>query len=132
MKQRLFFNLIVLLLSIPMSIHAKHFHKEKYYQRIFCMKFRGIMEYSLKDATRVDCLTSSYAVEVDFSSKWAESIGQSLYYSKVTGKHATVLLITERPRKDVKYIKRLLKVAKDSKIRVYTIDSQGNIKLILP
>ena len=114
-----------------LSLEAKHIHKEKYYQRIFCSKFNGILEYTLRDKTRVDCLTSTMAVEVDFSTKWAESIGQSLYYSKMTHKRATVLLILENPQKDIKYLQRLKKVAKDTNIKVYTINRQGVIKLIL-
>jgi len=85
------------------------------------------MEYTLYDNTRVDCLTSTYAIEVDFANKWAESIGQSLYYSIETGKSAAVLLIIESP-KDIHYLKRFRKVSKQHDIQLFTIDKDLNIR----
>ena len=32
-------------------------HHERYYQTQLCKKLNGVMEYRLKDKTRVDCLT---------------------------------------------------------------------------
>ncbi|MFC2073874.1 hypothetical protein ACFLR3_01340, partial [Campylobacterota bacterium] len=80
---------------IVLSLQAKHLYKEKVYQEHFCNKFGGVTEYRLKDKTRVDCLLDEYAIEVDFASKWAESIGQSLYYASQTSRKAAVLLIME-------------------------------------
>lgn len=60
----------------------------------------------LQDRTRCDCLTRDYAVEVDFGKKWAEAIGQSLHYARLTGKKAGVLLIINS-KKDEKYARRL-------------------------
>jgi len=51
-------------------------------------------------------LTNTYAIEFDFGKKWAEAIGQSLYYSFQTGKRAGVVLILES-EKDRKYWIRL-------------------------
>ena len=62
---------------------AKHEYNEHYYQNIWCREHNGITEYILADKTRVDCLTKDMAVEFDFASKWAESVGQSLYYAKI-------------------------------------------------
>lgn len=44
------------------------------------------MEYRLSDNTRVDCMTDTLAVEFDLANKWAECIGQALYYGKQTKK----------------------------------------------
>ena len=82
----------------------------------------GIKEYTLPDRTRIDCLTSSYAIEVDFAKKWAESIGQSLYYGLMTNKRPGILLIMEKPKKDIRYLKRLKKVVEIQKIRIWTIN----------
>jgi hypothetical protein len=60
----------------------------------------------LSDKTRCDCLTEKHAIEFDFGPKWAESIGQALYYSIQTGKRASVVLILEKPG-DYKYWIRL-------------------------
>jgi len=81
-----------LILTIP--AYAKHIHREKYYQDLWC-KGKGQTEYILPDKTRCDCLTDINAVEADFADKWYEAIGQSLYYGLQTGKHPGVLLIIE-------------------------------------
>jgi len=66
-------------------------------------------EVILPDKTRCDCLTEKHAIEFDFGAKWAESIGQVLYYSIQTGKRAGVVLILEKPD-DYKYWIRLNRV----------------------
>ena len=60
----------------------------------------------MPDRTRCDCLTQTHAIEFDFGSKWAEAIGQSLYYSLQTGKRAGIVLILEKS-KDYRYWMRL-------------------------
>jgi len=88
-------NILTLILCITASLPAgaKHLFSEKTYQKYFCSVNNGYIEYILPDRTRVDCLTDTYAIEVDFANKWAEAIGQSLYYSNETGKQAGILLI---------------------------------------
>lgn len=109
-------KLIALLL--PMLLFGKHFHKESYYADIFCAKMQGKVEYVLSDRTRVDCLSDTHAWEVDFAEKWAESIGQSLHYSHMTGKKAGVYLIIEN-YKDYIYLDRLKVLAEKYDIEVY-------------
>ncbi len=82
------------------------------------------MEVRLQDKTRVDCLTSTYAIEVDFAPKWAESVGQSIHYSLMTGKKSGVLLIMENGGRDRKHLNRLMKVAESKDIVVWTIDDK--------
>jgi hypothetical protein len=60
----------------------------------------------LSDKTRADCITETHSIEFDFGKKWAESLGQALYYSLQTGKKAEIVLILESP-KDRKYFIRL-------------------------
>lgn len=79
------------------------------------------MEVVLKDRTRVDCLTDEYAIEVDFAKKWAEGIGQSLYYAQMTGKKPAVALIVDI-KKEKRYLTRLEKVAQKSNIKIIIID----------
>jgi len=87
------------------SAGAKREHPEKWYQERWCGG-KGVMEYRLPDGTRCDCLTATHAVEFDFGAKWAEAIGQSLYYSLQTGNRAGIYLILETPA-DRKYLIRL-------------------------
>ena len=63
------------------------------------------MEVVLSDGSRCDCVTQTNAVEVDFAHKWAESIGQSLLYSALTGKRAGILLIMKQG--DEQFLNRL-------------------------
>ena len=107
-------------LSLPL-------HLEKEYQECWCKANNGICEYKLQDNTRVDCLTSEYAVEFDFAPKWAESIGQSLYYAIMTNRKPAVVLIMENPINDCKYLNRLNKVAEELGIKVYTMTDLENI-----
>lgn len=85
---------IVLCLLWAATAQAKNVHKEKWYQEQWC-RDRGQVEVVLPDQTRCDCLTSTHAIEFDFGKKWAEAIGQSLYYSLQTGKRAGIVLIIE-------------------------------------
>jgi len=94
-------------------------HNEKYYQTQLCNRLNGVMEYRLKDRTRVDCLTSEYAIEVDWAKKWAESIGQSLYYAQMTNKTPAVGLICGE--NDTRFLKRLKTVAKKEHIKIFVI-----------
>jgi hypothetical protein len=68
----------------------------------------GEVEHVLSDRTRVDCLSETHAIEYDWGKKWAEAIGQSLYYSAMTGKKAGIVLIVN-PRTKDRYLKRLNK-----------------------
>ena len=96
---------LLLLFIINLSIiqcYSKHLYKEEVYQEYWCKQHNGIMEFQLDDKTRIDCLTQQYAVEVDFANKWAECIGQSLYYGLKTKKCPACLLIMEKGVKDEK------------------------------
>jgi hypothetical protein len=94
---------------------------ERYYQTQLCNDLDGKMEYVLKDRTRVDCLTDDYAIEVDFAKKWAESIGQSLFYAEMTNRDPAIGLIVDSG-KDEKYLKRLKLVANKFNIKIFEIE----------
>ena len=107
---------------------ASHIYLEKEYQNYWCKLNNGQTEYILNDKTRIDCLTKDYAIEFDFAQKWAESIGQSLYYGLCTGKNSGIVLIMENPQKDIKYLNRLNEVAKKYNIKVWTITPQDMLQ----
>lgn len=90
------FILLILLTFLPNPLSASHRRPERDYQRDWCALASGRTEVRLSDGTRVDCLTRDHAIEFDFGPKWAESIGQALYYSMQTGKRAGIALILER------------------------------------
>lgn len=94
---------------------------ENDYQRYWCAKHHGELEYRLGDGARVDCLTGDYAVEVEYAHKWAEAIGQSLYCARMTGKKPAVVLII-REDGDHRFARRLRAVAQQQGIRVWTVN----------
>ncbi len=111
---------IVFFSSFSCAMASKtHLHPEKDYQKIWCEKNCGKTEVVLPDKTRVDCVTKTHAIEFDFAPKWAESIGQALYYGKILKKTAGIVLIVENENRDKKYIKRLQTVAKNQGITVW-------------
>lgn len=93
---------------------------EKYYQTKMCQELGGKIEYVLPDKTRVDCLTNEYAIEVDFAKKWAEAIGQSLYYAQITGKKPAIGFIVEDG--DDRYIKRVKTVSEKFEIKIILLE----------
>ena len=117
---------IIIFLLLIMPVSAKHIHNERYYQNVWCKENNGITEYILPDKTRVDCLTKNYAVEFDFAHKWAESVGQSLYYAKMTDKKPAIVLIMESDNDD-KYYSRANLLAKTYDIKLHTIKSKDYI-----
>ncbi len=121
-------KIIVCTLILVLTLQAKHLHQEKVYQKHFCTKFGGIMEYRLEDRTRVDCLLDEYAIEVDFAPKWAESVGQSLYYAAQTSRKAAVVLIMENMQQDKKYLHRLENVSKAHDIDIWIITKDFTIQ----
>ena len=106
MKRFLLVFFIILIVLLSSLADAKRDHPERWYQQQWCQKQGGQTEVVLPDRTRCDCLTSMHAVEFDFGNKWAEAIGQALYYAIQTGKKAGIVLILEK-EKDRKYWIRL-------------------------
>jgi len=69
-------------------------------------KYKAQTEVRLWDGTRADLVSDNYAIEVDWASKWAEAIGQSLYYSSVTGKKPGIVLLVKDLAKEERFIYR--------------------------
>lgn len=105
MKKVILF-LLILFLYNPAS--AKHQYLEKEYQAEWCKAKSGMLEYTLPDKARIDCLLPDMAIEFDFAPKWAECIGQALYYSAMTERAPACVLIIEK-KGDLKYVNRLNK-----------------------
>ena len=93
---------LILLFNCTSDCFGARLHPEKDYRDVWCKANYGESEVTLADRTRVDCLTFDYAVEVDFSNKWAEAIGQSLHYARMTDRKPGIVLIVETD-KDLKH-----------------------------
>jgi len=93
---------------------------EAHYQALWCGQMAGEAEVTMSDGTRADCITATEAVEVDFSHKWAESIGQALLYAELTGLEPAVLLIVNAH--SASHLARWHNAADGLSIRLYTIE----------
>lgn len=106
-------------LALLSLIATLSFSLEKDYQIKLCNQLGGVMEYRLIDGSRVDCLTDKYAIEVEFSKKWKEAVGQALYYGIETGKQPAIAVIVNG--RDDNYLKRLEAVTSKYDIKVFYI-----------
>jgi hypothetical protein len=79
-------------------------------------QLHGVTEYSIKMG-RIDILTKTDAIEVDYFHKWHESIGQALHYSIETKRRPTIALISFKTNDNVEYVN--------------TICSNYNIRVIM-
>lgn len=117
---KMFITAILFMASIDATASGKWL--ERHHQEAWCGARADLVaiEYRLPDKTRVDCLLTDYALEVEWDYRWAESIGQSLYYALMTGRKPAVLLIlgTNGDR----YLRRLKLVAHEYGITVFTMD----------
>lgn len=111
-------KLILFLLLSPSLVVAM---PEKYHQGKWCEERNGTTELVLFDKTRVDCITEEYAVEFDFASKWAESLGQSLYYGMITNKTPGIVIILESEKDKLKY-ERLKNIINHYKLPIVLFD----------
>jgi len=111
--------LLALILLLPsLALAGERLHLEKEYQAAWCTE--GTMEFVLDDKARVDCLTDEYAVEFDFANKWAEAVGQALYYGIKTERKPGIVLILEKDT-DKGYLERLQTVAEKFNLKVWTV-----------
>ncbi|MBD5389381.1 hypothetical protein HDR63_03960 [bacterium] len=91
---------IFLFILVTTAAYPKHKLLERDYVAQYCT---GGTEFTLPDRTRVDCLTDEYAIEFDFAPKWAEALGQSLHYARMTGREPGIYLILESG-KDMRFV----------------------------
>ena len=118
------FRIIAMLFLLQASAFAGDV-PESAYLRTWCAAHAGQPEVHLADGSRVDCLTQSHAVEMDFCHKWAEAVGQSLFYSQQTGRRAGIVLILDK-RLGQKHLWRLLSTIRSAglDIDVWTMEAE--------
>jgi len=88
-------------------------------------KYNLRYEVTLSDRTRVDLVSMHYAIEVDWAAKWAEAIGQSLFYAEMTGRKPGIVLIRKSDMTLLtfnRYATRCLLVCRKYNIRCWTSD----------
>ena len=80
----------------------------------------GVAEYMLPDRSRVDILTPTLAIEVDWAKKWPQAIGQAVYYGIMTDKQPAIILLLRGKDTEEKYLERAKKAADELGIAVFT------------
>lgn len=81
---------------LPEVFTTQRYGTETYWQDIIQKEIGGVKEYRLDDGTRVDLLFEDKACEIDWASKWAEGIGQSIYYGLKTDRPPLVILLAKK------------------------------------
>lgn len=81
----------IILLSLLLATAAPAQEMERDRQEQLCAGMQ-IGRY-LPNGTYVDCVTDDYAIEVDFTNKWAEAIGQSLMYAAELERLPGIILV---------------------------------------
>ncbi len=67
--------------------------KESLWRDALAERLHGQIEVGVEGG-RIDVLTDTLAIEVDFQHKWHEGLGQALHYADASGKQGTVALIS--------------------------------------
>lgn len=123
--KRVWQNLVAaFFLALPCA--AEVTRNEAYYRDAWAGKHGGKTEVRMADGTRCDVVTATHAVEVEWAHKWAEGIGQSLWYSFQTNKKAGLVLIlrNDKDREHVMRVRSLVR-AKGLAIEVWEVNSKG-------
>lgn len=105
----------MLLLGFTLPCQGKLFEAD--YQNAWAKTHGGKTEVRMADGTRCDVVTATHAVEVEWANKWAEGIGQALWYSFQTNKKAGLVLIL-RSDKDQKHVLRVRSLIAAKKLEI--------------
>jgi hypothetical protein len=126
MKRIVFTILISMMVAAP--AYAKSFKNEAEYQKEWCAKHNGEIDYKVSDNTKVDCITDTHAVEFDFGKKWNQAIRKSTRQSLNTGKTPGIVLILEQS-KDKKYLKKLREINGNRRlgIKIWTVGIDADL-----
>lgn len=92
---RPFAVIAVVVAAVTYAEVARADRSEHDYQATLCEGFR-INEFIRQSGTYVDCVSDTHAIEVDFSGKWAEAIGQALHYADALDLAPGIILICKR------------------------------------
>lgn len=113
--------LLVGMLSTASEAQRVH-HNERTWQQLYCAGMQ--LEVPIDYGGRADCLSPEFAIEVEWSKKWEEGIGQSLYYAARTGRKPGIILLCEESEGHVEglcrsYVYRLAEALKFVNTHVY-------------
>ena len=90
---------------------------EAEYQKEWCAKRNGEIDYKTQEGSTVDCLTDNYSIEFDFAKKWVQAMKKSRHQSLSTGKAPGVVLILQNSA-DEKYLFKLREVVEKRRLGI--------------
>ncbi len=96
---------------------------EKSFVQMLAHEYGADSEVRLWDGTRADLVGESWVAEVDFEEKWAEAIGQALYYGLVCGKKPRIILLVKKSTRPSQHVYRCQTVVAsipNLKLLIYT------------
>ena len=116
------FITIFALIFLAQPAYAKRLKHEAVYQKEWCTKHNGAIDYKLNDNSKVDCITDTHAVEFDYGEKWIQAMRKSRHQSLNTGKAPGIVLILENS-KDKKYLHKLREITENRRlgIKIWTV-----------
>ena len=122
--------LLLLILSIS-SFSSYAIENEAYYSEKFCNEKDLSSNGEEITSSYPDCLTDTHVFEFDWAEgmKVYEAIGQSLYYSSVSGKKPGILLLIrkENSEKHIEKVRRVIEAFElDIELRLLDITTESN------
>lgn len=78
--------------------------RETAWSAYIAQEWHGEAEHQCPDGSRVDVLTDTTAYEVEWPEKWAQSIGQAVFYRAATNRKGGVVLLMGRQPKKVELV----------------------------
>ncbi len=88
-------------------------------------KYNAQEEVKLWDHTRVDLLSATHAYEVDWSHKYAEGVGQALYYGVLTNRQPSLILLVRDINKEQRFVYR-------AQIACQAADVELHLEIVAP
>lgn len=117
-------TLLLLLTLIPNSASRETEWSKYLSESPAHVDFNGLPEYTLFDKSRVDILTKTHAIEVEWAPKWKEAVGQSLYYAALTEQKPGIILLCKKTPEDRLAYLRLMVIANKYQISVWIIETE--------
>lgn len=87
-------------------------------------KYQAEATVLLDDGTICDLLNKKYAIEIDYTNKWYEAIGQSLHYAIVANRKPAIILLMKDPETEWKHLIRCAVVCGKYDIKLYVEEVQ--------
>ena len=99
-------NMLVPIIWLPLNMNAP----EKDWTDALAKEMNGQSEVQV-DRGRVDVMTDTYAIEIDFLKKWHEGLGQAIHYGDESIRIGVLALIDgNRAHQDLEHLKLLKKI----------------------